>query len=54
MNTHYTDFIDPTARLRRPSPLPWRTADSASMALGFGGFIAHQRYRVDGDETSKP
>ena len=29
-------------------------ADSASVALGFGVFIARQRYRVDGDENSKP
>ena len=29
-------------------------ADSGSVALGFGGFIPRQRYRADGDKTSKP
>ena len=41
------------ARLRPPSPLPRRTGGLSLGALGYGGFIARRRYRVDGDESSR-
>ena len=54
MNTHYRILL--IQRLGFVARRRFRgvRADSASVALGFGGFIARQRYRVDGDETSKP
>ena len=47
-------FLNLAARLRPPSPLPRRTGGLSLGALGYGGFIARRRYRVDGDESSVP